>query len=255
MPAAQAPAPEPRPLQLQTQPQPWDDHRMEVILGNLLAVIFGGLLNFFEIHVRRSGPDLGSSLESLAGNRAVAPAVVNKTGGPGIVAAVAVIGVLYLSGLASSLGLGLPAPLVVLALAAIMQASNLLTADLRRGVQAVYRLCVRFLTYPLLFIVGLLLTPWDKLVAGFSPIYLSTIGAVVTTLAVTGYVVSRWAKIRGVEGAIVVLSRAAMGGTGDIAILTAARRLQLMPFAQIATRIGGAATVALALIGVEHFGI
>jgi len=34
MPAAEAPTPQPRPLQ--PPPQPWDDHRIEVILGNLL---------------------------------------------------------------------------------------------------------------------------------------------------------------------------------------------------------------------------
>jgi uncharacterized membrane protein len=47
MPAAEAPAPEPRPIPLQTQ-RLWDDHRMEVILGNLLrtGVVFAAAVVF-----------------------------------------------------------------------------------------------------------------------------------------------------------------------------------------------------------------
>jgi malate:Na+ symporter len=42
------------------------------------------------------------------------------------------------------------------------------------------------------------------------------------------------------DTAIVTACHSGQGGTGDVAIVTAANRMQLMPFAQIATRIGGA---------------
>ena len=46
-----------------------------------------------------------------------------------------------------------------------------------------------------------------------------------------------------IETAVVNACHSGQGGTGDVAILTAADRMQLMPFAQIATRIGCALTV------------
>jgi len=51
-----------------------------------------------------------------------------------------------------------------------------------------------------------------------------------------------------IETAIINACHSGQGGTGDVAILTAANRMQLMPFAQIATRIGGAIMVTLTLI-------
>ena len=51
-----------------------------------------------------------------------------------------------------------------------------------------------------------------------------------------------------IESAIVNACHSGLGGTGNIASLTAANRLQLMPFAQIATRVGGAITVTLTLV-------
>jgi len=77
--------------------------------------------------------------------------------------------------------------------------------------------------------------------------YLILISTVVTLMA-TGAVVGRLLDMYPIESAIINACHSGQGGTGDVAILTAANRMQLMPFAQIATRIGGAITVTLVLI-------
>lgn len=50
-----------------------------------------------------------------------------------------------------------------------------------------------------------------------------------------------------IEVGIVNGCHSGLGGTGDIAMLTTATRMQLPRYAQIPTRIGGAITVTLAL--------
>jgi len=92
------------------------------------------------------------------------------------------------------------------------------------------------------------------LVAAFHPANIITIFATVATLMATGFVVGRWMGMYPIETAIINATHSGQGGTGDVAILTAANRMVLMPFAQVATRIGGAITVTLVLIALTRFG-
>jgi len=122
------------------------------------------------------------------------------------------------------------------------------TPELQAGAFFVFRFFQVSVTYPLLFAIGVSMTPWDKLMAAFNLPNLITIVSTVVALMATGAVVGRWLNMYPIETAIINACHSGQGGTGDVAILTAANRMQLMPFAQIATRIGGAITVTLVLI-------
>jgi malate:Na+ symporter len=228
-----------------------------VILGNFAAMIFAGLLGFSENRIWQNPP-------AGRGEKLLGPANVGSIARNGdenrasdaqsaTVAAIVMIAV-YFAGIAASRMLSFPAPLAALTLATILQLVNILPRRLRAGIVDIYRFFIAAFTYPMLFAVGMLLTPWEKLIEGFALVNVAMIFAVVGSLSFTGFFASRWVGLDPVDGAVITVTRAAMGGTGDIAILSAGHRMELMAFAQISTRIGGAATVAAALIAIEHFG-
>jgi malate:Na+ symporter len=164
------------------------------------------------------------------------------------------IAALFLLGVLSQKLWGWPGPVVMLGLAVLIKLGRLAPPSLERGAYANYRFFSLCATYPLLFAIGVSKTPWEKLMAAFNPPTLITIAATVLTLVTTGFFVGRCVGLYPIEAAIVTACHSGQGGTGDVAILTAAERLELMPFAQIATRIGGAITVTLILLAFARFG-
>jgi Na+/citrate or Na+/malate symporter len=159
---------------------------------------------------------------------------------------------LYALGLMCQRLFGLPAPVAMLFLAVIVKLTQAVSPQLQQGAFVVYKFFSTAVTYPLLFAIGVALTPWDKLMAAFTLPTLVTIISTVATLMGTGFLVGRFLKMYPIETAIINACHSGQGGTGDVAILTAANRMQLMPFAQIATRIGGAITVTLVLIALSR---
>jgi CCS family citrate carrier protein len=226
-----------------------------VMFGSLVAILLSGILNF-----------IGKKYPSLTGRGRLQPEDGTETdlgslqGGMSeqidvvqVAAAGSTAIVLYLVGLvvfrvSTAWGLPLPAPVVMLFLAVVLKLGHVIPPRLQQGAYVVYRFFATAVTYPLLFAIGVALTPWDALVKAFALPNLLTIASTVVTMTATGFFVARWINVYPIDMAIVNSCRCGQGGTGDVAILTAADRMQLMPFAQVATRIGGAITVTLALV-------
>ncbi|BCZ40870.1 hypothetical protein SMGES_21960 [Serratia marcescens] len=91
--------------------------------------------------------------------------------------------------------------------------------------------------------LGMLYVPLESVVAVFSVGYVVVCGSVVLSMGLVSFLIAPYLKMFPVEAAIVTCCHSGLGGTGDVAILSASNRMGLMPFAQIATRIGGASTV------------
>ena len=222
------------------------------MLGSLTAIIFSGVLNFVGKrypHLTGEGrlqpgehDDMDPSREEITGHMDVTH----------IAAAGVTALTLYLLGILCFRLFGLPAPVAMLFIAVLVKLTQAVSPQLQEGAFVVYKFFSTAVTYPLLFAIGVSLTPWDKLVAAFNLPTIVTIVATVATLMATGGLVGRWLKMYPIEAAIVNACHSGQGGTGDVAILTAANRMTLMPFAQIATRIGGAITVTIVLIVLSH---
>jgi CCS family citrate carrier protein len=219
-----------------------------VMFGSLMAIVFAGLLNL-----------AGKRRPSLTGNGRLQPSAegtidplqVEGTARVDVlqVAAAGMTAVsLYLVGTMAYRAFGWPAPVVMLFIAVAVKLTRAVPRELQEGAHFVYRFFAVAVTYPLLFAIGVALTPWDRLVGAFAVANLITIAATVVTMTATGYLTARWLGMYPIDLAIVTSCRCGQGGTGDVAILTASERMELMPFAQVATRIGGALTVTGALI-------
>ena len=104
-----------------------------------------------------------------------------------------------------------------------------------------FQFIMKNLTATLLVGIGVAYTDLGQIVSAFSGQYLLLVGVTVLGAIIGSALVGRLVGFYPVESAITAgLCMANMGGTGDVAVLSAANRMELMPFAQISSRIGGA---------------
>ena len=231
------------------------------LFANLVSIACAGFLNYFgRKYPQYSGN--GELQSDVHGERIVIDGKVRSHDDNRVHVDVATIAaggvtamVLYLVGVMGNTLMGIPAPIGMLLIAIVFKVCMLVPPSLEEGARSVGRFFTVAVTYPLMFAIAVSSTPWHELMAAFHPAQLVTIAATVITLTAVGFFVARWFSINPIEGAVVNACHSGLGGTGDVAILTAADRMGLMPFAQIATRIGGALTVILALFLMSKVGL
>lgn len=229
-----------------------------VMLGSLTAIILAGVLNQLGKrypHLTGEGELMPNKDNSLSGGASSAPASAfsGKADVTTIASGALLAILLYMVGMLGHKVIGLPAPVGMLFAAVLVKLAHGVSPKMLEGSQVVYKFFQTSVTYPILFAVGVAITPWQELVNAFTIQNLLVIISTVVTLVATGFFVGRKIGMHPIDVAIISCCQSGQGGTGDVAILTAGNRMVLMPFAQIATRIGGAINVSISLLVLANF--
>ena len=130
---------------------------------------------------------------------------------------------------------------------AICKVTNIVPERIEVACFQWYQFVMKNLTNMLLVGIGICYLDIGTVISSFSLTYLllcaaTCIGAFVGA-ALIGKLVGFYPFEAGVTAGLCMSN---MGGTGDVAVLSAANRMELMPFAQISSRLGGAIILLLA---------
>lgn len=117
-----------------------------------------------------------------------------------------------------------------------------------------FKFIMGYTTSALLVGIGVAYTNLGQIIDAFTIQYIVLVVVVVVAAILGSGFVGRLVGFYPIESAITAgLCMANMGGTGDVACLSASDRMVLMPFAQISSRIGGAFMLILASFLINVF--
>lgn len=134
-------------------------------------------------------------------------------------------------------------------LVALSKAVGLIPEKFEKSAQQWSQFVMKNWTSALLVGIGISMIDLGAVISAFSPLYMLLVLVVVACVAIGAGIGGYFVGFYPVESAITAgLCTTNMGGTGDIAVLSAAKRMELLPFAQIATRICGALILIVASI-------
>lgn len=226
-----------------------------ISLGNLMAVFMSALLN-----------KLGQARPALTGNGKLMPNAQNEDNktekvkptaadyitGLGLGLCCFCISDLYAKHISIinnhlELGFSIHTFAFMVILMAILNITNILPANVKAGARAMQQFFVKYMSFPLMITVGIgtNLSDYAKVFTNMSNLLIiiaTVIGAMIGT-----FIMARLLHMYPVETMLTAgLCMANGGGAGDVQCLGAANRMEMMSYAQISSRIGGAIMLIVA---------
>ena len=138
---------------------------------------------------------------------------------------------------------------------AVCKILNIIPENIEIACYQWFQFIMKNLTTTLLVGIGLCYLNINTVIETFTLQYLLLCLVTCIGAFVGAAVVGKWVGFYPVESGLTAgLCMANMGGTGDVAVLSAANRMELMPFAQISSRLGGAIILILGSLLLSFLG-
>lgn len=222
------------------------------VLGNCIALVFAGMLK-----------DSGKKFPAWTGNgrlvndgrdvekMPVTELKLEKLMG-GFVLSVA----FYTAGhLLHGLLPVVPTYAFMILLVVIVKCGGLFPEEVEDAARQWGRFAIRAWTMAALFGLGMVLIDLNVILQNLTPAFLFTVLVVEVTITLTAAFLGKAVGFYPVESAIAAgMCTTNMGGSGNVAVLSGADRMELLPFAQIVTRSCGALMLTVGGILVRFFG-
>jgi len=214
-------------------------------LGNATAIVIGGMLN-----------RIGKKQKALSGDgrlmKKQSNVVVDDNTESAIDLARLGQGILIATtffALGKLLGKFIPLhsyALMILSVA-IVKVLGLVPKEYEMAAHQWFRFVMKNFTPALLVGIGVAYTDLNAVINSFNLVYVVLVFVTVSGSVIGSGLAGHFLGFYPIEASITGgLCMANMGGTGDVAVLSASDRMELMPFAQISSRIGGAFMLILA---------
>lgn len=223
-----------------------------VSLGNAVAIIAAGLLNI----VGNKFPSLSGAGRLLVGQdlSEVQEGGNDKISLKSVGIGIAISCAFFTFGLILSKFIPIHNYALMIISVAIIKALNLIPEKYSAICSEWYKIVAGNFTPALLVGIGVAYLDISALIGALSIRYVILVILTVIGAILGAGIAGKFLGFYPIEAAITGgLCMANMGGTGDVAVLSACHRMGLMPFAQVSSRIGGAFIILLATAILNFF--
>ncbi len=228
-----------------------------VALGNAMAIVAGGILKKLgeaKPQWTGNGQMLQKGHFDIKEDAEYKPSLEDYMKGLVLAVAFFTLGAILSKAIKEAVGLDLHTYAYMIISVAVVKALNILPESTTKAANGWYKFIAGIFTAALMLGIGIAYTSFGDIINAFTLQYVLLCALVIIGAILGTWFVGKWMGFYPIEASITAgLCMANMGGTGDVAVLTAADRLEIMPFAQISSRIGGAMIILLASVLVPLF--